>query len=155
MSTYTIGQLARRVGLSVETLRYYEQEGLIDEPDRSLSGYRQYPEAAVQRLLFVRRAKDFGFTLRDIKRLLDLHESLSASRGDVRRVADERIAAIETQISELRANEGVLTKLRALCAGDGPAHGCPILTMIAGHCGDEVQGPDPHRVPDPVPTAGT
>ncbi len=156
MDTYTIGQLAKRVGLSVETLRFYEQEGLIDEPDRSPSGYRQYPEAAVQRLLFVQRAKVFGFTLRDIKGLLDLYESLAASRGDVRLVADERIAAIEAQISELRANEEALTKLRALCAGDGPARECPILTTIAGHCGDqESGGAESPRAPDPVQRAGT
>lgn len=138
MSTYTIGQLAKRVGLTVETIRFYEQEGLLANPDRSPSGYRKYAEDAVHRLLFVQRAKDFGFSLRDIKGLLGLYESLAGTRSDVRRVADERLASIEAQIEELRASEEALVKLRALCAGDGPARECPILTTIAGHChGDE------------------
>lgn len=138
MNVYSIGQVAKRVGMTVEAIRYYEQEKLLAEPDRSPARYRRYTEDAVHRLRFVRRAKAFGFTLKEIKGLLALYENLSATRGDVRRVADEKIAAIEARIRELRATEESLLKLRALCAGDGPARECPILTTIAGHCrGDD------------------
>jgi DNA-binding transcriptional MerR regulator len=138
MDLFSIGQVAKRVGMTIEAIRYYEREGLLAEPGRLPSGYRQYTEDAVHRLHFVRRAKRYGFTLKEIKGLLALYEDLSATRRDVQNVADEKIAAIETQIRELRATEKSLKKLRALCAGDGPAHDCPILTTIAGHFqGDE------------------
>ena len=155
MNHLSIGQLARRVGMTVEAIRYYEQEELLAEPDRSPARYRRYTEDAVHRLRFVRRAKEFGFTLREIKGLLALYDSLSASRGDVRQLADEKIAAIEEQIRALRATEESLLKLRALCAGDGPARECPILTTIAGHCSDQDPGgAEPPRAPDPLQGAG-
>lgn len=155
MNHLSIGQLAKRVGVTVEAIRYYEQEQLLAEPGRSPARYRLYTEDAVHRLRFVRRAKEFGFTLREIKGLLALYDSLSATRGDVRRLADEKIAAIEDQIRELRATEESLLKLRALCAGDGPARECPILTTIAGHChGDNGGAPPPDRRAADSPPAG-
>lgn len=137
MNLLSIGQVAKQVGMTVEAIRYYEREGLLAAPDRSPTRYRQYTEDAVHRLRFVRRAQRFGFTLREIKGLLALYESLSARRRDVQRIADEKIAAIEAQICELRVTEEGLVKLRALCAGDGPAQECPILTTIAGQCHDD------------------
>ncbi len=146
MKLLTIGQVAVEVGVSVETLRYYEQEGLIAKPSRTQSQYRQYGEDAVYRIKFILRAKGYGFTLKEIKGLIDLYDSLSSTRQDVRDAADEKIAALEVQIRELRATEDLLVRLRALCNGDdGPARECPILMTIAGVCA----GDDPITDPSP------
>lgn len=142
----SIGQVAAAVGVSVETVRYYEREGLLAEPSRTQSRYRQYGEDAVHRLRFIVRAKDFGFTLTEIKGLIGLYVNHSATRGDVRQAVDEKIAAIEAQIRELRATEDALRRLRALCSGDGPASGCPILMTLAGIC----PGSDPTTEPSPA-----
>ena len=69
-TTLTIGKVAHQAGIGVETVRFYEREGLIDEPPRGKSGYRHYPETIVSRILFIRRSKELGFTLREIKELL-------------------------------------------------------------------------------------
>lgn len=145
MTTLSIGKLATSAGVSVETVRYYEREGLLTEPGRTPSRYRQYGEDAVQRLRFIVRAKGFGFTLKEIKKLLELYGSLSATREDVRRAADEKIEAIEVRIRELRATEESLLRVRALCSGHGPARECPILMTIADVChGDEQPPESPH-----------
>ena len=133
MKLLSIGQVATEVGVTVETLRYYEQEGLLAEPTRTTSRYRQYGEDAVHRMRFILRAKEYGFTLKEIKGLIDLYDSLSSTRQDVRDAADQKIVAIEERIRELRATEESLVRLRALCNGDdGPARECPILMTIAG-----------------------
>ena len=132
----SIGQLAKSVGVNVETVRFYEREGLLKEPTRSASRYRQYDENARHRLRFIMRAKECGFTLREIKRLLDLYESMSATRQDVRDAADEKLEAIEAQIRELQVTRELLLRVRAMCSGDGPAQGCPILLTFAGDAGE-------------------
>ena len=71
MGSFTIGQLARRAGVGIETVRFYEREGLIPEPPRRPSGYRDYPPETVTRIVFIRRAKDLGFSLKEINELLD------------------------------------------------------------------------------------
>ena len=147
MKFLTIGQVAAEVGVSVETLRYYEQEGLIAKPSRTPSQYRQYTADAVHRVKFIIRAKDYGFTLKEVKELIDLYDSLSSTRQDVRDAADDKIAAIEGQIRELRATEDLLVRLRALCNGDdGPARECPILMTIAGvFTADDPKIDPPHK----------
>ena len=145
MKLLTIGQVAVEVGVSVETLRYYEQQGLLAKPSRTPSQYRQYGEDAVHRMKFILRAKDYGFTLKEIKGLIDLYDSPSSTRQDVRDTADEKIAAIEVQIRELQATEDLLLRLRALCKGDGTARECPILMTIAG----VYPGDDPRTDPSP------
>src|SRR3954453_4804764 len=98
----TIGQVARRAGVGVETVRFYEREGLLEEPARRASGYRQYPEDAVARLLLIRRAKELGFTLREIKDLLALRIDPGATRADVRKRAEAKIADIEARVRYLQ-----------------------------------------------------
>lgn len=132
MKPLRIGQVANSVGVTVETVRYYGQQGLLTVSSRSPSRYRQYDESTVHRLRFILRAKDHGFTLREIKAILDIHDSHTATRADVRGVIEGKIAAVETQIRQLREYEGALERLRGLCEGDGPATECPILQALSG-----------------------
>ena len=94
MKTLTIGQVAREAGVGVETVRFYEREGLIEEPSRRASGYRQFDEAVVDRLRFIREAKELGFTLNEIKELLSLKLDPASSCGDVKHRAEVKIAEI-------------------------------------------------------------
>ena len=84
MQALTIGEVAKAADIGVETVRFYEREGLIAEPPRRQSGYRQYPPDTIRRLRFIRRAKDLGFTLKEIGELLDLHVDPTRSCADVR-----------------------------------------------------------------------
>ena len=133
MSTLTIGQVARLAGVGVETLRYYEREGLLEEPARRESGYRQYVPAVVDRLLFIQRAKVLGFTLREIKDLLRLHADADSTRSEVRRRAEEKVIAIEAKIADLQRMRTALGDLIEACDGKGPLDGCPIIAALTGH----------------------
>jgi MerR family copper efflux transcriptional regulator len=132
MKTLKIGQLARRAGIGVETVRFYEREGLLAQPARRESGYREYPEGVVARLQFIRRAKELGFTLREIKELLALSGDPDATRADLRARAEAKVADIEERVRDLLRIKGALEALTARCHGDGPLEGCPILEALAG-----------------------
>lgn len=131
MKTLGIGEIARRADVTVETVRYYERKGLLQEPDRKSSGYRKYDEGTVLVLKFIARAKEFGFTLREIKELLDLRSNANASREDVRQQMREKITEIETEISELQRMRDGLKLLVSQCDDEGPLDGCPILKALA------------------------
>ena len=128
----TSGQVAKRAGVGVETLRFYEREGLLAAPARTAGGYRQYPPAAVARVQFIRRAQLLGFLLKDIKELLALREDPGAGSGDVREKAVAKLADIDQRIKDLEAMKAELTRLVAACDGSGPAAHCPIITAITG-----------------------
>ena len=130
MKPLMIGQVARSAGVGVETVRFYERQGLIDEPARRASGYRQYDEAIIARLGFIRRAKELGFTLQEIKDLLSLRLDPAASRADVKRRADAKIADIDQRIRSLRRMRKALAKLNATCSGHGTTNDCPILEAL-------------------------
>jgi Hg(II)-responsive transcriptional regulator len=132
MKTLTIGQIARRAGVGVETVRFYERQGLLEEPERRESGYRQYTEEVVYRLRFIRRAKELGFTLKEIRELMAFRRDPSATRADVRQQAKAKIADIEAKIRDLQRMKDALSKLTASCRGHGPASGCPILDALDG-----------------------
>jgi Hg(II)-responsive transcriptional regulator len=129
----TSGQLAKRAGVGVETLRFYEREKLLPEPARTTAGYRQYPDAAVERVRFIRRAQLLGFQLRDIKELLALREAAGDDCRDVRAKAVAKLADIDAKIRDLGAMRAELTRLVAACDGTLPAAECPILTAIRDH----------------------
>ena len=130
----TSGQLAKKSGVGVETLRFYEREGLLPKPARLASGYRQYPAEAVERVRFVRRAQLLGFQLKDIKELLALRENPDAGSGEVREKAVAKLADIDQRIKDLEVMRTELTRLVAACNGSGPAAGCPIIAAIGdGH----------------------
>ncbi len=131
METFTIGQVAKRAGVGIETIRFYEREGLIAEPERSpSSGYRQYPQNAVRRVLFIRHAKDLGFTLKEIQELLQLRVDPSSTCADVRKQTQSKIADIEQRIGSLEQMKGALNRLAKKCRGRGPTTECPILEEL-------------------------
>ena len=136
MTPLTIGQVARRAGVGVETVRFYERQGLLEEPDRKASGYRQYGGEAVSVLRFIRRAKELGFTLKEIKALLALRLDGSARQSDVRKQAGAKIADIEAKVRDLQRMRDALLRLLDACHGDGPTKGCPILGAL-----DPPEGP--------------
>jgi MerR family transcriptional regulator, copper efflux regulator len=129
MFTMTIGRLAKQAGVNIDTIRYYERNGLIPEPARRLSGYREYDSADVARLRFILRAKDLGFTLAEIRELV----SLSADRDvkGVKRRAEGRLEQVEHKIKELqRVRRGLKTLIDA-CPGHGDLERCPIIAALS------------------------
>lgn len=128
----SIGEVAKQAGIGVETVRFYEREGLLKEPQRRASGYRQYDEEAVEVLRFIRRAKELGFTLKEIKGLLGLRLDSSATRTEIREQAKAKVADIEARINDLQRMRDVLQKLIRKCHGDGSLAGCPILGALQG-----------------------
>ncbi len=124
----TIGALARAAGVPVETVRYYQRIGLIEEPPRPTRGYRRYPEAAVGRIRFIKRAQRLGFTLREIGELLTFD-----SRGceEARRIAEARQAEIQRRIADLNAMHKALERLIEGCRRPGARHGgCAIIDTL-------------------------
>jgi len=130
MASYTIGQLARLSGFGVETIRYYERERLVSQPPRRAAGYRQYPETTLARLRFIRHAKELGFSLRDIKGLLDLRVTRGATCTSVRKRTEAKIADVRAKREKLLEIEQALVKLAAACRGRGPTSSCPILDAL-------------------------
>lgn len=139
MRTLTVGDVARRAGVNVATLRYYERRGLLAHPPRTASNYRIYGDDAARRVLFIKRAQALGFSLEEIKDLLSLKASPTAHCGDVREFAAEKIQEIEEKIGTLEAMRAALSRLIAACAGDGPVSECPILDSLEGETPGEVQ----------------
>lgn len=127
MENLTIGQLAKRAHVNTETVRYYERRGLMPEPPRRQSGYRQYSQDDVARLQFIKRAKELGFSLEEISELFSLRVDPHTTCGDVKMRADTKIADIEEKIEILEEMKRALVKLTARCRGRGPASACPIL----------------------------
>lgn len=126
----TIGEVAKAAEIGVETIRFYEREGLIAEPPRRPSGYRQYPREAIRRLRFIRRAKELGFTLHEIGELLSLRVDPSTTCADVRAMARAKIEDIDGRVAELHRIKDVLERLARSCRGKGPTSDCPILDIL-------------------------
>jgi MerR family mercuric resistance operon transcriptional regulator len=130
MKPLSVGQVADRAGIGLETVRFYERQGLIEEPPRSASGYREYPQAVVARIRFIRRAKELGFTLKEIKELLSLRLDPATTCADVKSRTEAKIADIEARIRSLRKMNKALVKLTAACSGRGTSSECPILQAL-------------------------
>ncbi len=126
----TIGQVARQCGVGVETLRYYEREGLIAQPSRPELSFRKYSPDAVRKVRFIQRSKALGFSLREIKELLSLRVDASTSCAEVKKRAQEKIAEIEVKISTLSMMKQALARLAEACSGRGPTVECPILEAL-------------------------
>lgn len=131
--TLKTGELAAAAGVSRETLRYYERIGLLPEPRRSASGYRQYPREAVARLTFVGRAQELGFTLSEIDALLALRVDDTAACDVVRQRAETKLASVEAKISDLRRIARSLSKLVDQCESRVTTVECPILEALDGN----------------------
>ena len=130
VNSLMIGQLARRAEVGVETVRFYEREGLLEEPARRPSGYRQYDEGVVGRLRFIRRAKQLGFTLKEIRELLSLRLDPATTCGDVKSRAEAKLDDIAAKIRSLQRMKRALVKLTKACSGRGVASECPILESL-------------------------
>lgn len=125
-----IGQLADAAGVGVETIRFYEREGLLPEPPRSEAGYRLYDAGAVSRLRFIRKAKDLGFTLAETKELLELRVTDTSACDDVAKRARRKIVGVEDRIRELKRVRRVLHELVEACAAQAETGECPILEVL-------------------------
>jgi MerR family mercuric resistance operon transcriptional regulator len=140
MDEMTRGEVAEKAGVNPETLRYYERKELIPTPRRSDEGFRLHDDSYVDRLRFIRRAKDLGFTLAEIKGLLDLRVDDEATCRDVQAQAEEKLDDVKEKIHDLQRIRDALTQLAAACeGGGGPTSDCPILEAMAdGEALDDV-----------------
>ena len=134
-SSLTIGAVAKRVGVAIDTIRFYEREGLLPEPERRASGYRSYGVGTIAQLRFIRRAKQLGFTLEEIRELLALSADRQRGVKAVKKRAQERLAAIDQRIVELQRVRDGLAQLVESCPGHGAPEQCPILQALSGEEG--------------------
>jgi MerR family copper efflux transcriptional regulator len=130
-ASLTIGRIAQSAGVAIDTIRFYEREGLLPAPRRRPSGYREYDQATVSRLRFIRRAKDLGFTLDEIRELLALSADRHVGVEGVRERAAARLLAIDERIAELQRVRDGLSELVEACPGHGAPEDCPILKALA------------------------
>ncbi len=128
--TLKIGEVAEGGGVNLQTIRYYEREGLLPEPPRRASGYRMFPDQTVRRVRFIKRAQELGFSLAEIRELLSLRIDPARGSAEVRALAKAKLADIEEKIRTLEAMRGVLSRLTERCSGCGPTDECPILESI-------------------------
>lgn len=126
-----IGAVARACGVSIDTIRYYEREGLIPPPRRRASGYRDYDHSAVRRLRFIRSAKDLGFSLDDIRELLALSADREHGVRGVKQRARARLAMIDERLRRLKDMRDGLQALVEDCPGHGEPGDCPILRALS------------------------
>ena len=126
-----IGKVAAASGLPTGTVRYYERRGLIPVPPRSTSGYREYAADTVERLRFIRRAQDFGFTLQQISELLELRAGSASTCSAIEVRTRAKIEDVQRRIRELERLEMVLERLAESCAARTPSSDCPVLEMLS------------------------
>ena len=132
MQSMRIGKLSELTGVSIETLRFYEKEGLITPPSRTPAGYRIYQTHSIQQILFILKAKGVGFTLQEIKELLSIRvDAGSHTCGEVKTVAETKLADIEKKLTQLNKIKTVLQTITdACCGGSVPATSCSILSAL-------------------------
>ncbi|MEE8476391.1 MAG: heavy metal-responsive transcriptional regulator [Myxococcota bacterium] len=126
-----IGTVAKAAGIGIDAVRFYERRGLIPAPARQPSGYRMYSADVVLSLRFIRRAKDLGFSLKEISELLSLETAAEATAADVRKLAGAKLADMEQRIRALQRMRRALKKAVDGCSGQGPTSGCSILRSLA------------------------
>ncbi len=125
----TIGHIARTAGVNVETIRYYQRVGILIEPAKPVEGYRIYPSETVNRIRFIKRAQQLGFSLQEISELLELGDGHC---DDVRHRAEEKRTIIDQQINDLKNLRGTLDTLIQACQCDGDTSHCPIVETLTG-----------------------
>lgn len=131
MAEYFVGQLAKEGGINVETVRYYEKLKLLPKPKRRESRYRIYDKNDLKRLLFIRRAKELGFTLKEIKELFELRIDSEAKCGDVKHLTEHKLQDVDNRIIDLKKIRSVLVKLIDQCVNEEVSSDeCPILEVI-------------------------
>ncbi len=125
----TIGELSKRTGCIIETIRYYERIGVMPAPPRTAGGHRVYDRDHLERLTFIRRARELGFTLDHVRGLLGLADRSGASCAEVERLARAQLDQVRGRIDDLRRMDAVLDEMLARCAG-GSVPECPILEAL-------------------------
>lgn len=124
----TIGTLARKAGVNIETIRYYQRRGLLQEPPKPAEGYRLYPLEAVARVLFIKRAQRLGFSLEEIIHLLKLGEG---NCSETKALALQKLSAIESRLEDLERMRRTLQELVQQCESGAATAGCPIVSSLA------------------------
>lgn len=131
----TIGKLAKAAGVGVETIRFYERRGIIRKPLKRDSGFRSYAPDEATRVLFVKRAQELGFTLREIKELLDIQAKRKITGSQIKEKAEEKIAEIRKKISDLHHMEASLRRLSDVCGrGEQAIRECKIFDCFQSGC---------------------
>jgi Hg(II)-responsive transcriptional regulator len=131
MAEFFVGQFAKEAGINLETVRYYEKLKLLPKPKRKESRYRLYDENDLRRLLFIKRAKELGFTLREIKELFELRIDSEAKCGDVKHLTEHKLVDVDNRIKDLKNIRSVLVKLITQCVNEEiSSNECPILEVI-------------------------
>ena len=125
----TIGKLAKQAGVGIDTVRFYEREGLLPRAQRTNSGYRLYALEDADRLRFIRRAKALGFSLEEIAELLQLNAG-GGSRASVKKLAQHRLDDLDQKLREITAIRDALAQLVRQCSGKGAVAGCPIIESV-------------------------
>ena len=127
----TIGELSSRTGVNIETIRYYERIGLVPSPPRSAGRHRLYDDGLRQRVSFIRRARELGFSLDQVRALLALSGKHGLACNEVKTITDEHITDVHQKIRDLRKLERVLSNLSARCRPNSVPE-CPILEALSG-----------------------
>ena len=124
-----IGQLSEQTECKIETIRYYEKIGLLPEPGRSEGGYRIYDQDHLKQLSFIRRSRELGFTIDEIRALLNLVDQKNYTCGDVKTITMEHIKSVRQKITDLKKLEKTLSTIASQCAGDATPE-CPIIDAL-------------------------
>ena len=132
MTTLTIGELAREGQVNLETIRYYEREGLMPPPPRKKSGHRVYADSDVRRLRFIKRAQALGFTLREVRELLAIKVDSLQPCAEVVRQIDAKAREVKAKIAHLEAIDRTLEQMKSSCTGNSIVSECPILESLDG-----------------------
>lgn len=128
---YSIGQLSKRTGVKIPTIRYYEQMGLIEPPERSQGNQRRYTKDGLNRLSFIRHSRDLGFSVKDIRGLLDLSLHPEKPCQDAHSIAATHLKDVQTRIAKLRRLERELKRITQ-CGAETLAH-CAVIETLADH----------------------
>jgi MerR family mercuric resistance operon transcriptional regulator len=130
MDSLTISQVAKRGGVNIQTIRYYERQGLLAPTSRTEAAYRIFSAESVRRIRFIKRAQELGFSLKEIKDLLSLRIDAHTTQADIRTRTQTKIADVEQKIFHLQAIHASLLRMAEDCSGCGSLKDCPILESL-------------------------
>lgn len=130
---YSIGQMSKRTGVKVPTIRYYEEMGLLTAPERTEGNQRRYDRAGLERLSFIKHARDLGFSIEAISALIELQTHPDRSCQEANEIARAQLSAVQAKIRKLRVLERELKRISQGCDGDGLTAECYVLASLSDH----------------------
>ena len=130
---FSIGELSQRTNVKVPTIRYYEESGLLDAPERTEGNQRRYDVAGLERLSFIKHARDLGFSIEAIAALIELQGHPDRSCAEATDIASAQLADVRAKIKRLRALEKELVRISKGCDGDGVTKNCYVLASLSDH----------------------